>query len=103
MRRARVDVMRRRSSPTGSMRSRAINISRRRRPTPSKSTGKKLTQLSADAGYGSMRTWTATEEREIDAYTALGRAEHAREGERRVAPAAAMRERIKAGGFSPDR
>ena len=43
--------------------------------------GKKPTQLSADAGYCSDANLTATEEREIDAYSAPGQAEHPGQGE----------------------
>ena len=60
--------------------------------------GKKLEQVSADAGYCSNANLAALEERGIDAYVAPGRAKHATEGEGGGERVAAMREKIKAGG-----
>jgi len=61
--------------------------------------GRKPEQLSADAGYCSDANLAAMEERQIDAYIAPGRAQHATEGEGGGPRVAAMREKIKAGGY----
>ena len=60
---------------------------------------KKPEQLSADAGYCSEANLEAMQQRGIDAYVATGRAKHPADGEGGSPRIAAMREKIKAGGF----
>ena len=61
--------------------------------------GAKPAQLSADAGYCSDANLEALEARGIDAYVAPGRAKHPADGEGGGTRVAAMREKIKVGGF----
>ena len=61
--------------------------------------GAKPAQLSADAGYCSDANLEALEARGIDAYVAPGRAKHPTDGEGGGTRVAAMREKIKVGGF----
>lgn len=61
--------------------------------------GRKPGQMPADAGYCSDANLEALESRGIDAYVATGRAKHPASGVGGGARTAAMREKIKAGGF----
>ena len=97
---AAVDARPRSSSPTGSTRSRAININWRRWPTRSKPIWARSRRSYRLTPAIAPTPTCGAGEREIDGYIAPGRAKHAGEGEGGGARVAAMREKIKAGGHA---